>query len=60
MKVFFGYFLFIVVMIVLAFNPITGPLMSALGVVYEYALYILIGGIGMLILVGGILERRKG
>ena len=60
MKAFFGYFLFIVVLIVLAFNPITGPLMSALGVVYEYALYILIGGISILLLVDGILERRKG
>lgn len=60
MKAFLGYFLFIFVLIVLFFNPITGPLMSALGVLYQYALYILIGGITILLLVDGILERRKG
>lgn len=60
MKAFLGYFLFIFVLIILFFNPITGTLMLALGVLYQYALYILIGGITILLLVDGILERRKG
>ena len=56
---FFGYFLLIIALIALSQLPITKPLMFAIGTIYEYGVYILLGGAVVISLGVVILDRKK-
>lgn len=56
---FVSYFLFVIALIVLSQLPITKPLMLAIGTIYEYGIYIFLGGAAIISLGYLIFNREK-
>ncbi|MBK5262095.1 MAG: hypothetical protein JJE17_05930 [Peptostreptococcaceae bacterium] len=55
---FVSYFLIIITLIVLSQLPITKPLMFALGTIYQYGIYIFLGGVAVIALVALFIDRK--